>query len=67
MLKINLSTEQKKELSLFLKDEVTTTLTNQQKLEAKWAKWENQYEGKPEEAEKSTEGQDSESRGGEGA
>ena len=53
MLKINLNTEQKKELSQFLKDEVTTTLANRQKLEAQWAKWENQYEGKPEEAEKS--------------
>ena len=53
MLKINLNTEQKKELSLFLKGEVTTALADRQKLEAKWAKWENQYEGKPEEAEKS--------------
>src|SRR4030065_1616079 len=49
MLKINLSTEQKSELSLYLKEEIGQVLSDRSSLEAKWAKWERQYEGKPEE------------------
>lgn len=52
MLKVNLNKEQKKELSQFLKDEVNQCLSDRIDITAKWAKWERQYEGKPEETKK---------------
>src|SRR3972149_2706157 len=52
MLKLNLSTEQKKELSLYLKEEISTVLSDRSDLDKNWSKWEKQYEGKSEEGEK---------------
>lgn len=52
MLKVNLNKTQKTELSQFLKDEVESCLSDRIDLTAKWAKWERQYEGKPDEEKK---------------
>lgn len=52
MLKLNLTKEQKTELSQYLKEELTTTISDRLALESRWASWERQYEGKPEEKEK---------------